>query len=707
MTTSSEELTPLAPDQLDVLRQIGQYWAASPAVQRTRPLPVDPALGAFKPPQPSRFGRFAKVELFRAEEPAELVATPAILVPESRLRRLLLAAKRIVLGPPLPTTAVVQERMGRLVALAVLGSDLLSSVAYGPEAMLSVLVLGGSVALGLSLPLAALLVVLMLAIGASYRQTIRAYPSGAGSYTVAGRNLGPRVGLAAAAGLLTDYVLTVSVSVASGVAAITSAAPSLSPYSVTIGLGVIGVLLAGNLRGVRQAGSIFATPTYAFLIGLLVLIVVGLVQAAHTGFQPRPHPPLHAAEAVTLFLVLRAFSSGATSMTGVEAVSNALPALRPVEWRNGLAVLTWMVGLMVVSFSGLIVMTHLTGVVPRPGETLLSQLGHVVLGHGGLYLYLQITTTLILLLAANTAFNDFPRLLFFMARDGYAPRLFLRLGDRLAFNNGIVALAAVAALLFFAFHGHTEALIPLYAVGVFFAFTLSQTGMVVHWWRLRGKPWRRRLAVNAFGAAACAVVGLTAAVTKFTEGAWVTLLGIGAIVTVCLQIHQHYETTRQLLLLRPLPEPLGTRPFPAPGEGEEVPEELGHLVVVPVARLHRASLRTLAYAASLSLPVFAVHIAPDEDEAERFREEWNAWGNHLWLETIVSPYRAVVPPLAHYLQALHNQRPDITLTVVLYELVARHRWQQVLHSQLGPRLRRALRPLPDIVLSTVPFHLSG
>ncbi|HEV7451327.1 MAG TPA: APC family permease [Pseudonocardiaceae bacterium] len=706
MISTSEELPPVSAEQLSTLREVGQRWASSSTVRRarSRPLPIDPALGHFsRPPAPTRFGRFSRVEMFKTEAPDELVATERAIVPETRLGQALARAKRLVLGPPLPNTAVVQERMPKLVALPVLGSDLLSSVAYGPEAMLSVLVLAGAAALRLSLPIAAALVLLMIALGLSYRQTIRAYPSGGGSYIVASDNLGRRPGLAAAAGLLTDYVLTVSVSVAAGVDAITSAVPGLAPQAVPIGLGVIAVLLAGNLRGVRQAGSLFAVPTYVFLFAVFLLITIGLAHAAGNGFSPSPAPPLAGTEAVTLLLVLRAFSSGATSMTGIEAVSNAVPAFRPVEWRNALVTLTWMVSLMVIIFSGLVLLIYLDGIVPKPGETVLSQLAHRTFDGGPLYSYTQAATTLILLLAANTAFNDFPRLLFLMAHDNYAPRLFLRVGDRLAFSNGIIALAAAAAITYAAFHGHTDALIPLYAVGVFVAFTLSQTGMVVHWLRRRGAHWRKSIAFNGLGALLSALVGLTAGVTKFTEGAWVILIAIPLLIATCLKIHRYYDTVRKAVSLHAPAVSRGI--IPAGQESEETPEEIRHLIIVPVSRLHLASLRALAYAASFALPICAVHLAPDEDEAQRFRYEWNVWGNHVRLETIVNPYRAIVPPLVHYIEALHDQRPDVTLTVVLHEFVARHRWQQFLHSPVAPRLRRALRPLPDIVITTVPFHL--
>jgi amino acid transporter len=399
--------------------------------------------------------------------------------------------------------------------------------------------------------------------------------------------------------------------------AITSAVPGLAPQAVPLGLGVIAVLLAGNLRGVRQAGSLFAVPTYVFLLAVFLMITIGLAHAAGNGFSPSPAPPLAGTEALTLLLVLRAFSSGAASMTGIEAVSNAVPAFRPVEWRNALITLTWMVSLIVIIFSGLVLLIYLDGIVPRAGETVLSQLAHRTFDGGPLYTYTQTATTLILLLAANTAFNDFPRLLFLMARDHYAPRLFLRIGDRLAFSNGIIALAAAAAITYAAFHGHTEALVPLYAVGlyavgVFLAFTLSQTGMVVHWWRRRGAHWRKSIAFNGLGALLSALVGLTAGVTKFTQGAWVVLVAIPLLIATCLKIHRYYDTVRKAVSLHPLPAAVSGRIIPAGQGNEETPEEIRHLIIVPVSRLHLASLRALAYAASFALPICAVHLAPDK-----------------------------------------------------------------------------------------------
>lgn len=703
VVTPSAEFPPLGPEERVALGRIGQHWHGP---RRPDDLPVDPTLGRNRPsPAPTRFGRLAPIEMFTVEQPDELVATAPAHLPRGRAGRAVTGLRRALVGPPLSSAAVLYERMRKLVALPILSSDLLSSVAYGPEAMLTVLVLAGSSALGLSLPLAAVLVVLMVAVGLSYRQTIPVYPHGAGSYVVAGDNLGRTPGLVAAAGLILDYVLTVAVSVAAGVHAVTSALPGLARATVPLGVLVIAVLLAGNLRGVRAAGNIFVLPTYAFVAAVLAVLVVGYARAAGRGFATVPPPAVPVAEGLGLLLVLRAFSSGAVSMTGIEAVSNAVPAFRPTEWRNARTTLSWMVAMLVALFAGLVGLIHLDGLVPRPGETILSQLGRVTFPSGPWYALLQAATALILLLAANTAFNGFPRLLFFMARDGHVPRRFLHMGDRLAFSNGLVALAGAATVVFVVFDGHTEALIPLYAVGVFLAFTLSQSGMVVHWWRHRGPGWHRRLVLNAVGAALSGLVLLTAAVAKFAQGAWAVVVAVPLLVLLFRRIHRHYATLHRALALHP--PPAAGPPSPAgSAEGEELPQEVRHLVVVPVARLNRASLRALAYGASLGQPTLAVHIAPEEAEADRFREQWCAWGDHLRLETVVSPYRSVIGPLAHYLEALHAARPDLALTVIVPEVVLRRRRYRLLHSRAEQRLRAALRALPGVVVTSVPVHVS-
>jgi amino acid transporter len=726
------ELTSLDPAQLRVLRRVGREWDAvcgDPDVWR-RALPLDPNLGAFPDPtdiRPSRFGRFVPI---RSVSPAAVEAPSEADVPSSRLARFGYELRRILLGPPLKSTAIARERMRKLMALPVLSADALSSVAYGPEAMLAILVLAGSAGLDYSLPIAVTIAFLMLAVGVSYRQVIRAYPHGGGSYIVASENLGRIPGLIAAAGLVTDYILTVAVSVASGVAAVTSAIPSLAPDAVPIGIGVIVILLAGNLRGVRQAGALFAAPTYAFILAIFVLVAVGLSDAAGRGFHATPRPALTATEGVSLLLILRAFASGSTAMTGIEAISNAVPVFKPVEWRNARTTLTWMVGLLIALFAGTIAMVELDGIVPSAHETVLSEIAHRSFDSGFMYAFTQAATAAILLFAANTAYNGFPRVLFLLARDSFAPRLFLRIGDRLAFSNGLILLSVAAAVIYVGFNGETAPLIPLFAVGVFLAFTLCQAGMVVHWWRLRDAHWRRSLAFNATGGFLSAIVFITAGVTKFLEGAWVALLALCLFMVVTLRIRRHYDAVNRALALhphaievpnqtiapghadgaRPVTPQLtardGTQGDPSEGaETEESPEELHHLVIVPVASLDLASMRALAYAASLEQPVLALHVSPSDDEAKRFLDYWQVWGDHLPLEVVVSPYRAVVAPMVSYIESLHDERPELTLTVILPQLIVRHWQHRILHNRTAARLRRALRPLPKIVVTTVPFHL--
>jgi amino acid transporter len=717
----SDQLTPLDPQQLNVLREIGREWqrACGDSARWHGALPVDPDLKGYPSEvAPRGFGRFVPVALQNGGPEAVEATEAAEMLPTSTFDRIGHALRRAVLGPPLKSTAIALERMRKLVALPVLSADALSSVAYGPEAMLVILVLGGAAALRWSLPIAGAIAFLMLAVGISYRQTIRAYPHGGGSYIVATENLGRVPGLVAAAGLMTDYILTVAVSIASGVAAITSAIPSLGSAKVEIGLGVIVVLLSANLRGVRQAGALFAWPTYAFIVAVLLLVAVGLGDAAGRGFHATPTPALKASEGVGLLLVLRAFASGSTAMTGIEAISNAVPVFKQPEWRNARTTLTWMVGLLIVMFAGIVVVVHLDGIVPRANETVLSQLAHRGFGGGVLYGYTQAATALVLLLAANTAYNDFPRVLFLLARDFQAPRIFLRLGDRLAFNNGIVVLSVAAAIIFAGFGGTTDPLIPLYAVGVFLAFTLSQAGMVRHWWRGRDAGWRRSMVINAVGCGLSAIVFMIAGLTKFTEGAWAAFVVIGLFIVTAERIRRHYALVRAAVALRPqgvefprapiAPSPVDGRAAEASdaaAETEETPERFRHMMIVPLASLDLAGLRALAYAASLQQPVLALHVSPADDEAERFSRYWQAFGDPVPLEIVVSPYRAIVAPMINYIEALHRLRPELTLTVIVPELVVRHWWHRLLHNGIAPRLRRALRPLPKIVVTTIPFHL--
>jgi amino acid transporter len=686
----------LDADEVQALRDVGSEWAAD-TDQRRASLPVDPSL-ARQPEhsQPSRWGRLVRVKP-SSPSPDELEAAIEDQGTGPDPRTVGRHVRRAVLGPPLRSSAIVQERMRKLIALPVLSADALSSVAYGPEAMLAVLVLAGGPGLGWSLPISAAIAFLMLAVGLSYRQTIRAYPHGGGSYIVASANLGRVPGLAAAAGLITDYVLTVAVSISSGLAAVTSAVPSLQSAVVPLGVALIALLLAANVRGVRQAGALFAAPTYVFIFAIALLVIVGLIDAGRRGFHAIPPPALHASQAVGLLLVLRAFASGSTAMTGIEAISNAVPAFKPVEWRNARTTLTVMIGLLITMFVGIIVLVHLQGIVPEPHQTVISQLAHREFGGGPIYVYVQVATALVLLLAADTAYNDFPRVMFLLARDQFAPQPFLKMGDRLAFNNGIVVLSIVAMLVFVAFNGNTSSLIPLYAVGVFLAFTLSQAGMVVHWWRFQGPGWRRSIIFSAVGCAMSAIVFLVAAITKFTAGAWVSLLIVLTFTTVALLTRHHFDRVGEAVALN--------RSAAHDGESEETPAEVSNLVIVPVPQLDRVTVRALAYAVSLRQPVLALHVSPSEEESKRFRRYWAAWGDHVPLELVQSPYRAVIPPTVAYIEALCAQRPELTLTVIVPDLAVRHRWQRLLHDHTALRLRRALAPLSRVVVTSVPFHV--
>ena len=682
-----------------------------------RALPIDPDL-EFAEPVRSRTQRFIQVHRPRRRgEPDDLEATDRAVQGDSRASRSLYRLRHLLIGPALRSTALAEERMGRAMALGVLSPDALSSVAYGPEAMLAILVLAGTGELRVSLPIGAVLALLMLSVGLGYRQVIRAYPHGGGSYIVASDNLGRRWGLLAAAGLIVDYILTVAVSVASGVEAVTSALPSLYSARIVIGLVVITVLVAGNLRGVRDAGAAFAAPTYLFVAAVAVIVIAGLVKAASHGFHPASPTPHPAIEAAGVLLVLRAFASGATAMTGIEVISNSVPVFRPPEGRHARQTLSVMLALLIAMFVGVVLVAHFDGATPGGQQTLLSQITHSSVGSGVAYGFVQAATTLILLVAANSAFNGFPRLLYFMARDGYAPWLFLRLGDRLAFSNGILVLAVPAAVIFAAFDGRTGPLIPLFAVGVFLAFTLAQSGMVVHWWTHRERRWRTALATNLTGATLSAAVVLIAALTKFLQGAWVVVVLVPLIVLFSEKVHGHYERVRQALTPRAesdgraLPSCVGPSPATAaalserPVEEQDIPAEVQSFAVVPVAVLDLAALHALAYAVSLARPVLAVHVSPTEEEAERFRHYWQAWGDRLPLELVVSPYRATVAPLANYIAALHEQRPELTLALVVPELVVARRWHRLLHNRIGARLRAALVAYEGIVMTTVPFHL--
>ena len=565
----------------------------------------------------------------------------------------------------------------------------MSSVAYATEEILLILILAGAAATHLSVPLAIAITGLLVIVAVSYQQTIHAYPSGGGSYIVARANLGPTSGLVAAAALLIDYVLTVAVSVAAGVAALTSAVPVLLAHRVALGVGFVALIAFANLRGVRESGRIFAVPTYLFIATFAVLVGTGLYLTLRGGLQPLPAHAAEASTALTWFLVLRAFSSGCTALTGVEAISNGVPAFKPAESRNASITMGWMAGILGVLFLGITVLAWALRVTPIENETVVSQIARALFGTGLFYYLVQISTMLILILAANTSFADFPRLSSLLSRDRYAPRQFAKLGDRLVFSNGILILGSLAALLLIIFRGETHALIPLYAVGVFLSFTLSQSGMIRHWLTERGPGWRRRLAINGTGAVVTGVVTLVIAATKFTHGAWMVVVLIPVLVMAFKAVHQHYEAVAEELSLEHLVDepPVTTT------------------VLVLVGDLHLGVVRALRFAQSLVPNPKAVYVETDPARTLRLEERWTKGGCGVPLVVLPSPYRSVLRPLFGYIERIQQQSPSGMITIVIPEFVPRHWWQQVLHNQTALLVKGALLFRRGIVVVNVPFHL--
>jgi amino acid transporter len=596
--------------------------------------------------------------------------------------------KRWILGAPMSLAQARHERLSKTVALAVFSSDALSSVAYATEEILLVLVLAGAAATALTVPLSVAIAALLAVVAISYQQTIHAYPSGGGSYIVARANLGPGPGLVAAAALLIDYVLTVAVSVAAGVAALTSAFPSLYAHRVALGVFFVIAIAFGNLRGVRESGRIFAVPTYLFVVSLAALVATG---AARWFLGSLTVPARHAVGATEIgwFLILRAFSSGCTALTGVEAISNGVPAFRPQEARNAAITMGWMAGILGVLFLGISALTSALGLLPREDQTIVSQLARAIFGNGLAYYAIQGSTTLILVLAANTSFADFPRLASLLARDRYAPRQFRTLGDRLVFSNGIVMLAAFAALLIVLFQAETHALIPLYAVGVFISFTLSQAGMVRHWLTDGGAGWQWRLAINGIGAVVTGAVTLVIAATKFTHGAWIVVLLIPLMVCAFRAVHHHYELVAAALSLDHL--------------SDEPPVE--NTVLVLVGDLHMGVVRALRYAQSLSPSPKAVFVELDPSFTPRLEERWAKGGCGVPLIVLSSPYRSMLRPLREYVDRIRRRAPNSVVTVVLPEFVPRRWWQHLLHNQTALLVKGALLFSRGVVVVDVPFHL--
>jgi amino acid transporter len=600
--------------------------------------------------------------------------------------------KRLLVGKPIPSSMAHHERLSRVTGLAVLSSDPLSSVAYATDFILTTLVLAGAQALGYAIPISLVIASLLAIVAFSYRQTIYAYPSGGGAYIVAKENIGQMAGLIAAASLLVDYTLTVSVSISAGVLAITSAFPRLTVYRVEICLGFMFLLMLGNLRGIRESGRIFAAPTYFFIVSIFVLILAGLYQYV-TGTLVPVNAPLPATAGhlpLTTFLLLTAFANGCTAMTGVEAISNGVPAFRSPESKNAAATLVIMAVMAIAMFIGITLLAHAYHVMPTEMESGVSQMARAVFGQGSpLYYAVQAATMLILVLAANTAYADFPRLSSIVARDGYLPRQFMNQGDRLAFSNGILVLSVFAAVLIIAFRGDTQLLLPLYMIGVFVSFTLSQAGMVIHWRKTKEPGWKTSAVINGFGAIVTGIVLIIVAVTKTLEGAWIVLLLIPLIVAVFRSTRQHYKHVASQLTLR----------------GYEPDQRAHNTVVMPIGGMQRAVVEALRYAETLSDDVRAVYVDIDPKATEQIRRDWDRWGGRVTLVVLPSPYRSVMEPLLAYITQVETDRPNDYVTVILPEFVPARWWQHLLHNQSALLIKGALLFRPNTVVTSVPFHL--
>ena len=619
-------------------------------------------------------------------------------------RVVLTMAKRLLVGRPLSSAEADHQRLPKTIALATFSSDPISSTAYATEEILFVTAVGGSsLALGLSklIPMAVAVAVLLVIVVASYRQTIFAYPSGGGAYIVSRENLGEYPSLVAASSLLVDYILTVAVSVSAGVAAILSldAFRGLEGQRVGLCLFFVAVLTAGNLRGLKESGRLFAAPTYVYIASLSLLVGYGLLRVLFGDVDPVPFDPeqaedvMQAGGSLSLFLVLRGFSSGAVALSGVEAISNGIPAFRRPESRNAATTLTTMAFILGTLFLGVSILARHLEPYPSHSETVISQMGRAVFGAGPMHTLLQFATAGILVLAANTAYVDFPRLASIVARDSYLPRQFANQGDRLVFSNGILFLAVAAGGLLVAFGGLTTLLIPLYAVGVFTSFTLSQAGMVRHHLRLREKGWRRGVVINGVGAVATFVVLGIVAITKFAVGAWLPIAVVPAIIALFVAIRRHYARLERTLIVTP---------------ADVRPRAVNHTVVVLVSRVHRGVIAALQYAQSLRPNhLTAVHVSEDEADRQEMEAQWEEFGFRIPLEIVHSPYRELTPAVVRYLDELDVRWHDDTVTIVIPEFVTGRLFSptQLLHNQSAAALKLALLFRKNTVVTSVPWHV--
>lgn len=602
------------------------------------------------------------------------------------------------IGDPLPTQALEGERLTKLQALAAFSPDALSSIAYANEEIYLALVVAGSAGLALTLPVGIAITLLLVLVALSYLQTVHAYPSGGGSYAVTRANLGTLPGLVAAAALLIDYLLTAAVSLTAAAAAISSAFPALWPYKLEMALVFLGLITLANLRGLRETGTLMGIPVYSFIVSYLLMLAYGALRFAFSDppdlatVAPPPTAPL------TTALVLRAFASGCTALSGVEAISNGVPVFRKPESRNAATTLLAMALLMGLLFAGSITLTQGLAVLPGPEETILSALARRLVGGGVLHWLIQIVTMLILAVAANTSFAGFPRLAAVLAEEDFMPHQLRQLGDRLVYANAIFLLALAAAVLIVVFGGDTHALIPLFAVGVFLAFTLSQAGMVMHWWRERGKGWQLKAALNGAGAVATATTMVVVGVSKFLGGAWLTIILIPTLVVFFLQVRSHYQAVRQQLHIR--------------AEEASCPPRQEPRVVIPVSGVHPGVIEAIAYARSISTQVTALYVELEPDSAQTIRALWETCLPDVPLVTVPSPYRSVLKPLFTYLDEADRAAADGQLaTVILPEVVPARWWQSVLHNHTASAIRTALLFRRRVLgyqrtIIDVPYHLA-
>jgi amino acid transporter len=601
--------------------------------------------------------------------------------------------KRFLIGRPLKSTELGEQKLNKKKALAILSSDALSSVAYGPEQILIVLVALGAVAFWYSIPIAIGVLVLLVALILSYRQIIFAYPQGGGAYVVSKNNLGVTPGLIAGGSLLVDYILTVAVSVSAGTDAITSAFPSLHAHNVAIAVLFVIFLTILNLRGVTESASILAYPVYLFVVALVILIGVGLFNVLGGNVLPELHSPIGTpVVGVSLFLILKAFASGSSALTGVEAISNAIPNFEEPAPNNAAKTLMAMGLLLAILFSGIVLLAYYYGISPRGEVTVVSQIAEVIFGRNFLYYFIQGTTALILILAANTGYSAFPLLAVNLAKDKFIPRMFTIRGDRLGYSNGIIILGFLSILLIIAFEGQTEHLIPLYAVGVFIPFTLSQTGMMVKWFREKPIGWFPKLIVNSTGALISFLVTMIFFLTKFTQ-VWPVLVFIPVMIYMFTNIRRHYDEIAEQLRVSAL-EPT-------------VPIK-GNVIIIPVAGVTRVVENSLNYAKNLSAQqIIAVHVSFDKEDEKKFEEKWENWQTGIRLVTLHSLHRSIIQPLTKFIDAVERKamESNYQVTVLIPEFIPKKGWHNILHNQSSLLIRTILLFRRNVVVTTVPYHL--